>query len=207
MVALRVPRRQLLWVGIGALIVLLIAVVVLMRLSSPSSGKVVDGDTAQSIRVEHSWQEKLRYADLCLDVDLAGDISGNARPTWGFTGPITVWENLRLHNVDFSVTARTLDETGECGSHARVSKIGAGLVRKNDDGWVAVRGSRHTARDVYEAGSVGAFGGRLDGGAYDRGESYDAEIGVWIEPHWRTGGGTASDSVQVTHTFEVPVPD
>lgn len=190
----------------AVLVVASVGFVVLTNLNNPANGRLRHDGTLQTRTVEKQWQVKRERYDACLNIRLEGKLSGNARSTWGITGPATVWENLRVHDTTVSVDVRELSD-GECGDQKPVRGIGVAHGWQTGDG--EARGYRGT-RSVFGAkgssfeSGINGFAVRLDGGSYDRGEAYRTTVHVYVDPHWRRNGGSITDPSRVEDTVELP---
>ncbi|MDN5851710.1 MAG: hypothetical protein L0K86_02475 [Actinomycetia bacterium] len=77
----------------AALVVAAVGFVVLSTLNNPANGRLRHDGSLQTTTVEKQWQVKCERYDACLDIRFKGKVSGNARSTWGITGPTTVWDS------------------------------------------------------------------------------------------------------------------
>ncbi|MGH3359828.1 MAG: hypothetical protein ACRDO7_13585 [Nocardioidaceae bacterium] len=205
MTGITLTRKRAMIVVAAVLVVVAIAVVILTRNTSASAGPLRHDDTLRNTTVEQTWHTQFGHGGPCLTIEFRGEISGNARPTWGITGPATVWERLRVHNTRIRVKAYELSTDGACGEPVVLESVRATLVRKTDGSWVRMPGTGSTFNKTSHGTSFDpGFAGRLDGGAYDRGESYRPMLGIYVEPHWHIKGGTASDGDTVSDAFEIP---
>ncbi|UYM07049.1 hypothetical protein [Solicola gregarius] len=209
MFGLPVTRKHAIWFGAGVLVLLLIAVVVLMRLSTPAEGRLKHDDTLQTTRIDKVWRQELPRADRCLVIRLKADITGNARPTWGLTGAVTVWEHLRVHDATLGVEAQVLREDGECGDPIAMDGVAFRLLRKAEDGTLQRMGQLggRFGKGRYGNSINEGFVGRLAGGTHDRGDSYQATLGVYVDPDWDEHDNVSGDVPAVTDTFELPISD
>lgn len=191
----------------AVLVVASVGFVVLTNLNNPANGRLRHDGSLQTTTVEKEWQVKRERYDACLNIRFEGRVSGNARSTWGITGPTTVWENLRVHDTTVSVDVLALSD-GECGDQKPVRGIGVAQGWQTGDG--EARGYRRT-RSVFGgkgsrvASGINGFVVRLDGGSYDRGEAYRTTVQVYVDPHWRRNGGSITDPSRVEGTVELPV--
>lgn len=206
MPALALTRKRIVIVGAVVLVVCVATVVVLSRNTRASAGPLRHDDTLQTTAVEKTWHARIGHGGPCLTIGFRGEITGNARPTWGVTGPATVWEHLRVHNTHIRVEAYELSPDGTCGEPAEMRRLRYTLVRENEEGSRRIPNTGSSFNKTARGNSINrGFAGPLDGGAYDRGESYRPTLGVYVEPHWSINGGSASDGVTVEDTFELPV--
>lgn len=204
-------RKWGLIVAAGVAVALTVSVVVLNNLNNPASGRLRHDDSLQTMTVEKQWRvEKMRY-DTCFEISFEGELSGNARSTWGLTGPTTVWENLRVHDTIVSVEAHELHADGRCEGEAvgdwPIDEILVGQAWRT--GRHARRGFKKT-RGVFRDGPPVTihFAGivaRLPGDSYDRGDAYRTTLSVYVGPSWRRSKGVSvSDGSTVKHTVELP---
>ena len=203
-----VMRRKATVVSVGAAVILAaVGVVVLANLNNPANGRLRDDGSLRTATVEKQWTVKRERYDACLDIEFHGKIAGNARSTWGITGPTTVWENLRVHDTVVSVDVRELSH-GQCGAQKTVRGISVAQGWRTGNG--DERGFRRTRSHFGGMGSnvESATSGmtvRLDGGSYDRHEVYRTTVIVYVDPNWRRNGGSITDPTQVEDTVTLPV--
>lgn len=208
MASLRVSRKHAIIVGAGMLVLLLIAVIVLMRLSQPASGRLKHDDTLQTTRIDKVWQVEKPKMERCLVIRLKADVSGNARPTWGLSGPVTVWEHMRIHNATLHVEAKHLGVDGDCSGRFTMRRLKFFMYREDEDrGWKRLPNLGTTfGKGAYGTSINEGFVGHLEGGTYDRGDSYETVLGVYVEPTWtKSDKVVIGDGATVEDTFEVPV--
>lgn len=113
-----------------------------LNLTRASAGPLRHDDTVQKTKVDETWRMKHPEHGHCLVIRFTSTVAGNARSTWGLTGPATVWENLRLHGGGIRVDSQELRSEGQCGASTTMQKLVVGQQWKTGDGdW---RGYRQT---------------------------------------------------------------
>ena len=200
---------------VGGLVVALFTTmfVVLTNLNSPASGQLRHDDSLRTTSVEKEWTVEKGRHDTCFRIRFEGDLSGNARSTWGFTGPRTVWENLRVHETDVHVEAYGMTADGQCDTTSEpppsMHSLGMSQQWKSgDDDWHGGRrnwskfGAGPQATSHAEGIAV-----RLRGGSYGRGDPYEAMVSVYVEPTWRKGGVSITDGLEARDTVELAITD
>lgn len=197
-------KRALLSSG-AVLAAVALAAVVLVNLNSPAEGRLRHDDTVRTTNVEKVWTVERARFDRCLTIRFKGDLSGNATPTWGITGPTTVWENLRVHDTDIRVDFSELRSDGRCGDRVPVRRVVLAQQWRTDGGqWRGGPNTRITYRRTSDIDHDGWPTIHLQGGSYDRGDSYEGKVAVYVEPSWRPRPGVSvSDAIHVESTVEL----
>lgn len=192
---------------VAVLIVGAVGFVVLTSLNNPASGRLQHDDTLRTTTVEKQWRVDQKRLDACFVIRYQGKVSGNARSTWGITGPTTVWENIRIHDTTVNVEARKLHADGRCEGRTQMRSVILTQQWKAEDGDWRGRRRNHSrfGRGAGASSHVPYAAVRLEGDSLDRGASYRATVGVYVEPTWQIRSGVSvSDGFTVEDTVELP---
>lgn len=206
MVVLTMSRKRSLIAGAAVLVVLLATFGVSVYLNSPASGRLRHDASLRTTTVEKHWQVERKRFDACVKISFKGKLSGNARSSWGITGPTTVWENVRVLNTTTHVETHNLRADGTCEGKTPTDKIAVMQQWSTADrAWTA------DLEPVVFKGGLPAtsysarVARRLEGDSYDRGDAYETTLSVYVEPHWRRNGGSITDGFSVETAVELPV--